>query len=101
MGAFTAFLDLDLGIGTPIARIASVWRPAANIRSGAIAGGLTGAFVGGLAVGTLASGLCDRADCHGAFADGATVGAAFGAGIGALVGLGIGALTHHWERVWP
>lgn len=51
--------------------------------------------------GTLATGLCDRADCHGAFANGASVGAALGAGIGAAVGLGIGALMHHWERVWP
>jgi hypothetical protein len=84
-----------------IARIASVWRPAANIKSGAISGALVGALVLAPLAGIAASGLCDRADCHGAFANGATVGAALGAGVGALAGIGIGALTHHWERVWP
>jgi hypothetical protein len=84
-----------------IARIASIWRPAANIESGAITGGLIGAVLGGLAAGTLASGLCDRADCHGEFANGASVGAVLGLGLGAAIGIGVGALTHHWERVWP
>jgi F0F1-type ATP synthase assembly protein I len=84
-----------------IARIATIWRPARNVKSGVITGGLVGAVVGALALGTLASGFCERADCHGAFADGATVGAAFGSGVGAIVGIGVGALTHHWKRVWP
>jgi hypothetical protein len=84
-----------------IARIASIWRPAANIKSGALTGALIGAVLGALTGGTFASGLCDRADCHGAFADGASAGAVLGAGLGAAIGLGVGALTHHWERVWP
>ena len=84
-----------------IARIATIWRPAHNIKSGVITGGLIGAIVGGLAFGTLASGLCERVDCHGAFAEGATFGAAFGGGAGAVVGIAVGALTHHWEHVWP
>jgi hypothetical protein len=84
-----------------VARIASVWRPAANIKSGAITGALVGALVGAPLAGVAANGLCDRADCHGAFANGATVGAVLGAGLGALVGIGIGSLSHHWERVWP
>src|SRR4051812_17233479 len=84
-----------------IARIASVWRPAANIKRGAITGALVGALVLAPLAGFAANGLCDRADCHGAFADGAKVGAVLGAGLGAVVGIGIGALTHHWERVWP
>jgi hypothetical protein len=84
-----------------IARIASLWRPAANIKSGGITGALAGALVLAPLAGIAANGLCDRADCHGAFANGATVGAVLGAGLGALVGIGIGALTHHWERVWP
>jgi hypothetical protein len=84
-----------------IARIASIWRPAANFKSGAIAGALVGALIGAPLAGFAASGLCDRADCHGAFANGATVGAALGAGVGATVGVVVGALTHHWERVWP
>ena len=84
-----------------IARIATIWRPARNIKSGVVTGGLVGGLVGALALGALASGLCDRADCHGAFAEGATVGAALGVGVGAAVGIGVGALTHHWQQVWP
>jgi hypothetical protein len=84
-----------------IARVGSVWRPAANFKSGAITGGSIGAILGALTGGTFASGLCDRADCHGAFANGASVGAVLGAGLGAAIGLGVGALTHHWQRVWP
>jgi len=83
-----------------IERISTVWRPARNVKSGAITGGLVGAVVGALGLGILASGLCDQADCHGAFANGATIGAALGAGVGATVGIGVGSLTHHWERVW-
>jgi hypothetical protein len=84
-----------------IARIATIWRPAQNIKSGAIAGGLTGGVVGALALGALSAGFCESTSCHGAFADGAAIGGLFGVGIGAVVGIGIGALTHHWERVWP
>jgi hypothetical protein len=84
-----------------ISRIASVWRPAANIKSGTITGAVVGALVLAPLAGIAANGFCDRADCHGAFADGAKAGAVLGAGLGALVGIGIGALTHHWERVWP
>ncbi len=83
-----------------IARIATIWRPAQNIKSGAVAGGLAGGILGALALGTLSAGLCE-ANCHGAFADGAAVGGLFGVGIGAAIGIGIGALTHHWERAWP
>jgi hypothetical protein len=83
-----------------IGRIAEVWRPAPNFKSGAIVGGVTGVVLGGLFGGTLASGLCDRADCHGAFAEGAVTGAGVFGVVGAIVGLGIGAITHHWERFW-
>jgi hypothetical protein len=84
-----------------IVRIASIWRPAANIKSGALTGGLIGAVVGALAGGIGAVGFCDAADCHGAFANGAGAGALLGAGVGAVIGIGVGALTHHWEQVWP
>ncbi|HEV7387144.1 MAG TPA: hypothetical protein VGN73_00900 [Gemmatimonadaceae bacterium] len=84
-----------------ISRIAEVWRPAPNFKSGAIVGGVTGAVVGGLLSGTLAAGLCDRADCHGAFAQGAVAGAGLFGVVGAIVGLGFGAITHHWDRFWP
>ena len=83
-----------------IARIATIWRPATNIKAGAVAGGLAGGVLGALALGVLATGLCES-NCHGAFADGAAVGALFGAGFGAVLGIGVGAITHHWERVWP
>jgi hypothetical protein len=83
-----------------IARIATIWRPATNIKAGAVSGGLAGGALGALALGVLSAGLCE-ANCHGAFADGAAVGGLFGAGIGAAIGIGIGAITHHWERVWP
>jgi hypothetical protein len=48
-----------------ITRIAVIWRPARNIGAGAIIAGLTGGALGAFLLGTLASGLCDRADCQG------------------------------------
>jgi len=88
-------------VSASLARIASISRPARSLKSGTLVGALSGAVLGSLVVGTLASGLCDRADCSGAFADGATAGAVLGAGVGALIGAGIGAVKHHWEQIWP
>jgi hypothetical protein len=84
-----------------INRIEEVWRSAPNYKSGAIVGGVTGVVVGGLLGGTVAVGLCDQADCHGAFGEGAVAGAGFFGLVGAIVGLGFGSITHHWDRLWP
>jgi hypothetical protein len=84
-----------------IARVAGIFRPARNLKRGAIAGGVAGGVVGGLLLGAFAAAICESTSCDGAFTDGATIGALFGAAGGAIVGLGIGALTHHWRRVWP
>ena len=84
-----------------VERTASIWLPAPNYKSGAIAGGVFGGVVGALALGTLATGLCESAHCNGAFAAGAAVGAGIGGAIGVVIGLGLGALTHHWKQVWP
>ena len=107
-GRLAARSDTDIVIrrhGVPnhaaIRRIAEIWRPAPNYRSGAIIGAVTGAVAGSLLGGTLASGLCDRADCHGAFGQGAVAGAGLGGVVGSLIGLGVGALTDHWNRFWP
>lgn len=84
-----------------IARIAVIYQPAPNYKSGAIIGGITGAVTGGLALGTLAAGFCEARECSGAFGSGAAVGAAIGGALGAVAGLFIGSLTHHWKKVWP
>lgn len=83
-----------------IARIAEIYRAAPNYKSGAIIGGITGAVLGALFVGSLAASFCETENCSGAFANGATVGAGFGAAIGAVIGVFAGSLTHHWERIW-
>ena len=83
-----------------IARIATIWRPASNVKPAAITGGLAGGALGALAFGVLSAGLCE-ANCRGAWADGAAVGGLWGAGLGAAIGIAVGAITHHWERVWP
>lgn len=84
-----------------IQRIAVIYLPALNVKSGAIIGGIAGAAVGSLFLGALAQGFCETADCSGAFASGAAWGAALGGAAGAFIGLFIGAFSHHWDPVWP
>ncbi|HJP58625.1 MAG TPA: hypothetical protein VJ865_01445 [Gemmatimonadaceae bacterium] len=84
-----------------LVRVAGIFRPARNLKRGAVAGGLTGGLVGGLLLGAFAASFCESTSCNTAFTDGATLGALFGAATGAIVGVGVGALSHHWQRVWP
>lgn len=107
-GSLAARSDTDVvvrqrrdSLHASMARIAAIWRRERNFKSGAIYGGVAGAVIGGLVVGVFAAGVCDSADCHGAFAAGASVGVPLGGAIGAVIGLGIGGVTRHWELFWP
>lgn len=59
-----------------------------------------GALSGGLFLGWYGSGLCDAADCSGAFMDGFQTGALLGATAGAVIGYWIGYLRPEWQRVF-
>jgi hypothetical protein len=107
-GSLAARSDTDVvvrqrrdSLRASMTRIAAMWRREPNFKTGAIAGGVTGAVIGGLLVGFFAASLCDSADCHRAFVDGASVGVPLGGAIGAVIGLGVGAVTRHWEPFWP
>lgn len=54
-------------------------------------GAAVGGALGGLALGVLSAGLCDRADCGGAFGEGFLAGLAGGGVAGGLTGLVLGA----------
>lgn len=59
---------------------------------GAVAGGVAGATLTGLAGALLATGVCDAADCSDAWIDGVVPGVVLGGFGGALIGAGLGAV---------
>jgi len=100
--SITIVKDKDAAAVTvPVFASDTVWTRHAQAGRGA----LVGAGFGGLALGALAgaatSGLCDAADCSGAFWPGFLVGGAIGAAGGAFVGAVIGSFVPRWRRVRP
>ena len=63
------------------------------VARGAVIGGVIGGTAGGLFGAALGRGLCDAADCSGAWVDGAAIGVVLGGLSGALLGAGAGALV--------
>lgn len=95
---------LDLGgraVPVPLQDVESIWVYEQKAGKGALIGGLVLGSAGGLFTGWLFSGLCDAADCSGAWADGAVLGFAVGGAVGAVVGGLFGLAASDWEPVFP
>lgn len=72
--------------------LTSVSAQSRHVTRGALIGGIAGAVAVGLIGGIMSQGICDAADCSGAWVDGAVPGAAIGGLGGASLGALIGAL---------
>ena len=97
----TLVSDGRASVTVPVFATDTVWTRHRLTGKGAIVGAAFGAVVLGALGGAASSGLCDAADCSGAFTDGAIVGGLVGAGGGGLLGAAIGSLMQRWKRVRP
>jgi len=97
----TVHLVPQRGSGTvAIDAIDRVWARGTATKSGAVAGGITGAVLGALSFALFSYGVCDAAECS---VDGSAVllGLAIGGGTGAVTGAVVGSMFGQWHLKFP
>lgn len=92
---------LASGVVVPVLASDTVWSLRRQTGKGAAIGAAVVGVGFGALVGAMSSGLCDAADCSGAFSSGFIAGGIIGAGGGAILGAAAGSLVRRWRRVMP
>lgn len=79
----------------------AIWVWDGKAGKGALIGAAVVGLGGALVLGMFAQGLCDKADCGGAWVEGAAPGAGLGLLVGGAAGALIGFAASDWERLFP